>query len=684
MDKNSYVCPDCKHELRSSDTKFSCGRCKKDYEIIEGTPYFENSVLQPDNRTECEMKDLFALFETMKWKDALKLKIKPKAPLRYERIIYNRGADWLALLNVNSKSRVLDAGCGWGTISFQLADYCENVFAMDSSKYALDFIQVRSRQDGIKNIHTCLGNLLRLPFPDQYFDAVVLNGVLEWAGYAREDCDPETAQKLLLSEMRRVLKDDGQIYVGIENRYSATYFLGEKEGHVNLRYISLLPRAIAGIYHRFKKKTAFRAYTHSLNRYLSIFKECKFDEVSVYAPLPHYQKYAHLIPLSNVNAVKYYLHNMFSHTKKSAGRLRTFAAFFCLHRIIKYFVPCYSFIASKHKQENEIDKFLNPLLVDFETYPETVKPVNKYLSYTLFSGRNKIIIFPFREYSRKPLLVVNLFRPRDQSQTEPLFKAPLESTLHGGKKDSKNMLLDVPQSLLECEYGNHHASITTLVSGRRLDELIRINKHNFGKLKHYASLSVNWLLEFQRASQNGSIALDSDSLKVYIDPIMHAIEQHLDSVPDREFAIERLKTIEKSVYGKQIPLVTQHRDFGPANILLSGSKISVVDWEIAVLNGDPVYDLFYFIARFFFLVNNDEQNNTFCNSTTMALFTGKIFFDKNDRYHSFISDIINRHIQGINIDENIVKLLFLWHEINKNKNHSILKIFFRKEDDSCL
>ena len=44
-----------------------------------------------------------------------------------------------------------------------------------------------------------------------------------------------------ISEMRRVLKPGGSIYVGIENRYAYGYFMGAQD-HNRLRYTSILPR----------------------------------------------------------------------------------------------------------------------------------------------------------------------------------------------------------------------------------------------------------------------------------------------------------------------------------------------------------------------------------------------------------------------------------------------------------
>ena len=70
------------------------------------------------------------------------------------------------------------------------------------------------------------GNASQLPFPDDFFDLVVCNGVLEWIGVINDTVEPREAQIAFLQEVKRVLSRRGCLYVGIENRFGLPFFLG--------------------------------------------------------------------------------------------------------------------------------------------------------------------------------------------------------------------------------------------------------------------------------------------------------------------------------------------------------------------------------------------------------------------------------------------------------------------------
>ncbi|MCH8134140.1 MAG: class I SAM-dependent methyltransferase, partial [Myxococcales bacterium] len=77
------------------------------------------------------------------------------------------------------------------------------------------FAAIRVRQMGFLNVWAvCAGDDMRLPLSAQFFDAVVMNGVLEWLGCA-EHCpgSPEDGQLAMLREVHRALKPGGQLYI---------------------------------------------------------------------------------------------------------------------------------------------------------------------------------------------------------------------------------------------------------------------------------------------------------------------------------------------------------------------------------------------------------------------------------------------------------------------------------------
>lgn len=114
--------------------------------------------------------------------------------------IASRGPDfikYIAYLIPQKAFRYLDIGCGEGQ---QIASVnAPEKYGLDISKKAALIASEYS------NSHICVGVSEQLPYPSNYFDVITSIGVLTHI------IDPELA----LKEMRRVLKDDGALILGV-------------------------------------------------------------------------------------------------------------------------------------------------------------------------------------------------------------------------------------------------------------------------------------------------------------------------------------------------------------------------------------------------------------------------------------------------------------------------------------
>ena len=127
----------------------------------------------------------------------------------------------LAVL-ASRKGRVLDAGCGrGGTSLLWLAKEFSRVYALDSKLDGLRSIYMRAAQEGVENISPVQGTPLVLPFPDDCFDLVLLDGV----GALSSDYPAKAIREMALREMARVLHPEGILHVAIENRFGLQYFM---------------------------------------------------------------------------------------------------------------------------------------------------------------------------------------------------------------------------------------------------------------------------------------------------------------------------------------------------------------------------------------------------------------------------------------------------------------------------
>ncbi|HEX6702438.1 MAG TPA: class I SAM-dependent methyltransferase [Gaiellaceae bacterium] len=166
---------------------------------------------------------------------------------------------------------VLDLGCGFGTSTIALARSAAHVLALDPSPTRVRLTAARLRAEGLRNATVIQADGLELPLANEVCDLVTVVGVLEWLSLGSSD--PLRTQRHVLSEVARVLRPGGVLLLGIENRYGAQYFGGFPEEHVELRFVSLLPRRLGDVYARLAGRGRVTTYTHSRRALLGLLEE---------------------------------------------------------------------------------------------------------------------------------------------------------------------------------------------------------------------------------------------------------------------------------------------------------------------------------------------------------------------------------------------------------------------------
>jgi ubiquinone/menaquinone biosynthesis C-methylase UbiE len=255
--------------------------------------------------------------------------------------------DFRFLLPLNNHSRVLDVGCGWGAVTCAFARTSGEVVAADSNIYTLQFLKIRAEQEELDNIKPVNIQPLddaRLPFADSYFDAVLLNGVLEWVGSATKENRPDEIQKKALKEIRRILKPGGKLYIGIENRIGYHYFLGAPDDHTRFKFTNLMPRWLSDKYMKIRTGYGYRTYTYGMLGYKSLLENAGFKKVDFYLPIQSYREPEYLIPLDDQKIINYYLNNHISRRTTRHQIVYFFTRILVAIRIFKFLVPNYSII----------------------------------------------------------------------------------------------------------------------------------------------------------------------------------------------------------------------------------------------------------------------------------------------------------------------------------------------------
>jgi SAM-dependent methyltransferase len=120
------------------------------------------------------------------------------------------------LPHLGAGDRVLDIGCGPGTITADLAVRVTpgRVTALETSNAALDLARAEVAARGLRTVDFAVGDVHALDFADDSFDVVHAHQVLQHVG------DPVTA----LREMRRVCRPGGIIAVRDSDYAAFTWF----------------------------------------------------------------------------------------------------------------------------------------------------------------------------------------------------------------------------------------------------------------------------------------------------------------------------------------------------------------------------------------------------------------------------------------------------------------------------
>jgi len=184
-------CPQCKHELvlvskagkvypieEVYDGLLSCSACKRIFPITNGIPRF----VEKQNDLVEQTRSSFG----KKWNKVSNYgfdKVTKKFHLDWfmERFGFKNKSDLKAYLK--TKEFILDAGCGTGRLSNQLAELCGgHIFALDIS----DSVDVAASRLKDKDVTVIQADLNHLPFAYAFFDLIVCDMVIHHTPKPRE------------------------------------------------------------------------------------------------------------------------------------------------------------------------------------------------------------------------------------------------------------------------------------------------------------------------------------------------------------------------------------------------------------------------------------------------------------------------------------------------------------------
>lgn len=253
-----FVCPLCRGPVASVPGAYSCKPCNRTYPVVFGIPDFrvfpdpyigfEQDYAKAGRLLErtrgCDFEGVLRAYWSM----------TPEVePQRAERFIQHalalksRAAESLSVMDSLAANRLedatlLDVGCGTGGFLLAAREHFRTVIGYDIAFRWLVVAQRQLQENGIDVPLVC-GCAEYLPFPNNSFTTVVAADLIE---HVRD-------QRRTLTEMQRVMTDDGVCFLTTPNRLSLA-----PDPHVRVWGLGYLPRRLMPAYVRVVKGVPYR------------------------------------------------------------------------------------------------------------------------------------------------------------------------------------------------------------------------------------------------------------------------------------------------------------------------------------------------------------------------------------------------------------------------------------------
>lgn len=176
------------------------------------------------------------------------------------------------VMNISKNDELLEIGAGCGAITGALSRRAKSVDCIELSKKRAEIDAYRNKN--LNNITISVGNFMDIQFQRKY-DVITLIGVLEYSANYINASNPFVA---LLLKIRELMKDNGRLYIAIENKLGLKYFAGCKEDHTNILFDGI---------ENYKSGSEIRTFSRYELEKMII--ESGFNKYNFYYPYPDYK-----------------------------------------------------------------------------------------------------------------------------------------------------------------------------------------------------------------------------------------------------------------------------------------------------------------------------------------------------------------------------------------------------------
>jgi SAM-dependent methyltransferase len=207
-----------------------------------------------------------------------------------------------------------------GATAHALSANYATVVALEPVLPRVEFMRRRFSQDRVKNVRVVRASFPHVPFARQSFDLVVFNGVIEWLPSGHPSENPTAVQLAGLRKAFELLRPGGHVYIGIENRWCFDYFLGAKDPHVGIPWVTIAPRSVATWLMKRANGHRYENYLYGSRGYRRLLRNAGFSDTQVFVAKESYNNPEFIVPLRGAPA-RYFFRTIDQKSKQPHRRI---------------------------------------------------------------------------------------------------------------------------------------------------------------------------------------------------------------------------------------------------------------------------------------------------------------------------------------------------------------------------
>lgn len=527
----------------------------------------------------------------------------------YQTISFNQ-AGWRFLLSPGPLERILCLDTSFGSTALGLSSMCGQLSVIQFDLQLLQVIQQRLREEGVANTDYTLisPSTVSLPFPDHHFDGFVLHDLEladPWQTAGQKMPAPAGLQKLF-AEVRRVLKRDGFLYVGVRNRYSYTRW-----GRVLERKRSPtgMPAAKPWISWRQMRRLVRHVGLQTMQAYRLV--------------------------LDNDRLVEIVLERRYRSVKNRFAHKEALKEFLLSEPLGAWVAPAYGLLAFKGKAS---PNFLDRLITDLQQ--RGMLPARIQDSYVA----KRYLILPGK-------VILSVGRSR-AAYGEKIVVLPLGSAVLARLRHEAAILQALART------GVQLAAMIPTFYGEGC-----VQQQQYFVQSELPGVSVDvdgpWLHEVTPRAAQVLGAFHAETAKrqrvenaVFTRLVSHPLQRVLDKLgPTTKGTVESIEAaLRERLWGRWVPTVWAHGDYKIENVLINQHTRAiqgVIDWDLSQPEGLPLLDLLYLIT----------YNRVICERRGIEdLFLDHIL---PKRFSPFEEFLYHTYIRDIGIDDAVIDALHI-------------------------